>query len=251
MITRLKIENFKSLRDVDLRLGPFNLFVGANASGKSNLLDALRILQGIGLGLSVAEIFDGKPKSSSTAEWPGIRGGGGLAAYRYVRSGKKIPVSARSIGMRIESALPNTSVSIDYSIRLRPRVGKVEGESLCLDGKVSYSTEKVTNDSSSPVLKAAVAVEKRGKRPHLQFSSARPILGQLESTDWFWDLGERWIEDITLFALAMQDMQHLDLNPKELRDYARGRKVVRMGERGENFAAVVEEIIKDPKLKNT
>ena len=48
MIDRIVIENFKSLRRVDLSLGRMNLFIGANASGKSNFLDALHVLQGIG-----------------------------------------------------------------------------------------------------------------------------------------------------------------------------------------------------------
>jgi predicted ATPase len=39
MITRLQVRNFKSLRDIDLSLGPLNILVGPNMSGKSNILD--------------------------------------------------------------------------------------------------------------------------------------------------------------------------------------------------------------------
>ena len=67
MIDRIVIENFKSLRKVDLSLGRLNLFIGANASGKSNFLDALRVLQGIGDSFTISEILDGKPRSA-TAE---------------------------------------------------------------------------------------------------------------------------------------------------------------------------------------
>ena len=63
MLTHLEIERFKSLRKVALDLGPLNIFIGTNASGKSNLFDALRVLQGIGYGFSIAEVFDGKPRS--------------------------------------------------------------------------------------------------------------------------------------------------------------------------------------------
>src|SRR6266480_673744 len=41
MIARLKIDNFKSLKGIDIRLGPINFVVGPNASGKSNLAEAL------------------------------------------------------------------------------------------------------------------------------------------------------------------------------------------------------------------
>ena len=78
MIDRIVIENFKSLRRVDLSLGRVNLFIGANASGKSNFLDALRVLQGIGNGFTINEILDGKPKGASNEAWDGIRGGSSL-----------------------------------------------------------------------------------------------------------------------------------------------------------------------------
>ena len=47
MITELKIEGFKSFGSPEeaIELGPLNFVVGANASGKTNLLSALRFLQ--------------------------------------------------------------------------------------------------------------------------------------------------------------------------------------------------------------
>ena len=44
MITRLQVRNFKSLRNIDLTLRPLNVLVGANMSGKSNILDVLGFL---------------------------------------------------------------------------------------------------------------------------------------------------------------------------------------------------------------
>ena len=41
MIKKLKIKNYKSLKDVELKLEKFNVLIGPNASGKSNLLDCL------------------------------------------------------------------------------------------------------------------------------------------------------------------------------------------------------------------
>jgi len=41
MIKKLKVKNYKSLKDVELELGKFNVLIGPNASGKSNLLDCL------------------------------------------------------------------------------------------------------------------------------------------------------------------------------------------------------------------
>ena len=81
MIERIVIENFKSLRQVDLKLGRMNIFIGSNASGKSNFFDALRVLQGIGNGFTIREILDGKPRSATSEVWEGIRGGSAKACF--------------------------------------------------------------------------------------------------------------------------------------------------------------------------
>jgi energy-coupling factor transporter ATP-binding protein EcfA2 len=43
-ITRLRVNDFKSLHELDVELGLVNVFVGANGSGKSNLLEAIGLL---------------------------------------------------------------------------------------------------------------------------------------------------------------------------------------------------------------
>ena len=48
MIDKIKIENFKSIQSLEIELGRLNVFIGANGSGKTN------ILEGIALGLLVA-----------------------------------------------------------------------------------------------------------------------------------------------------------------------------------------------------
>src|SRR6266498_6122785 len=44
MITKLTVESFKTLEKVEIELGLVNVFVGANGSGKSNLLEAVGVL---------------------------------------------------------------------------------------------------------------------------------------------------------------------------------------------------------------
>ena len=44
MITRIELDGFKTFRNFQLDLAPFQLIVGANGAGKSNLFDALRLL---------------------------------------------------------------------------------------------------------------------------------------------------------------------------------------------------------------
>ncbi len=54
MINRIVIDNFKSIRHLDLELKPLNVLIGANGSGKSNLIGFLEM---------VRRIFDGRFQS--------------------------------------------------------------------------------------------------------------------------------------------------------------------------------------------
>lgn len=47
MLTRLKVDGFKNLVDVDVHFGPFTCVAGANAVGKSNLFDAIHFLSAL------------------------------------------------------------------------------------------------------------------------------------------------------------------------------------------------------------
>ncbi|NNG71269.1 AAA family ATPase [Rhizobium laguerreae] len=45
--SKLRLQNWRNFRDVDIRLRPRAFFIGPNASGKSNILDAFRFLHDI------------------------------------------------------------------------------------------------------------------------------------------------------------------------------------------------------------
>ena len=44
MLEHLFVRTFKSLDDVSVDLGRVNVFIGANGSGKTNLLEALGVI---------------------------------------------------------------------------------------------------------------------------------------------------------------------------------------------------------------
>ena len=47
LIKKIRLKNFKNFKDVELELSDMNVLVGANASGKSNFLQALKFLKDI------------------------------------------------------------------------------------------------------------------------------------------------------------------------------------------------------------
>src|SRR5690606_31506546 len=75
MLERITLRGFKSFHDAEIDLGRLTLIVGANASGKSNLRDALRFLHGVGQGYALAEVIGEKYGPGGVLVWRGIRGG--------------------------------------------------------------------------------------------------------------------------------------------------------------------------------
>ncbi|MEZ7866106.1 MAG: AAA family ATPase [Paludibacteraceae bacterium] len=62
MITRIEIDGFKSFKNFSMEFTPFTVIAGINASGKSNLFDALELLS----RLSVMELRDAFPDTRGT-----------------------------------------------------------------------------------------------------------------------------------------------------------------------------------------
>ncbi|PYQ62032.1 MAG: hypothetical protein DMF53_14000 [Acidobacteria bacterium] len=73
MLKRIRLKDFKSFVDEEVEVAPLTLLVGANASGKSNFLDAIRFLKGISFDLTLSEVLNGETRSRPDA-WPGLRG---------------------------------------------------------------------------------------------------------------------------------------------------------------------------------
>ena len=90
MITSLRLKDFKNFADETLRVGPFTVIVGANASGKSNIRDAFRFLHGVGRGYTLAEIIGGKLGAGTQVEWEPIRGAAN-EIIRIEKSTNRIP----------------------------------------------------------------------------------------------------------------------------------------------------------------
>lgn len=242
MINKIRIENFKSFKDVELKLGKLNIFVGTNASGKSNFFDALRVVQGLGYGFTIDEILNGKPKSASSVEWAPIRGGSSKALFEGDNQ--------EQIRFTIEGSDKgdgNSSLN-KLKIGFSPKSGKISEESFTWNGRDIYDSSSIPQLNMDPVLQVRYYQGKRGKQPHVSFEPSRPVIaqfakgnpGKINTTD---------VQHAADFQLLLSNMQRLDPSPDLLRIYSQAIQIKRMGERGENFAALVATICKDPKTK--
>ena len=63
MLTKFTLANFKSYREATLVLSPLTLLIGANASGKSNALEAMQMLSWLSRGRRLEEVFQAVQES--------------------------------------------------------------------------------------------------------------------------------------------------------------------------------------------
>lgn len=69
MLKELELHNWKSFKKATLYIDPLTIIIGANASGKSNTLDALLFLQRVASGVGIFQAINGE------GSLPPIRGG--------------------------------------------------------------------------------------------------------------------------------------------------------------------------------
>ena len=266
MIDHITIENFKSLRRVDLSLGRLNLFIGANASGKSNFLDALRVLQGIGNGFTISEILDGKPKSATNATWEGVRGGSSNACFAGAgeNASGTVPETVHPgvVTLGAQGRLEGTP-TWEFRIALSPEAGRISRECLKTE-TTSYDSGDHTVDiyrpSGRPSLQVRCDIENLEEALSNEFESTRPVLsqiatGNLQNLISLSTLG--WIDSVArqtdlarAVARLLADVQRVTPAPAMLRAYSESSGARRMGDRGENFAAIVQSICKDKQVKD-
>jgi predicted ATPase len=214
VITEIEIEGFKSLEKVRLKLGKLNLFVGANASGKSNFFDALRVLQGIGNGFSIEEIFQGRPKSATSEVWEGIRGG--IAKARFMRQGDQTQDHGL-ISFQVGLKAPQESDAFAYSISISPDHGSIESETLKVGSRSIFRVTNATGEYSDDFM---LRERNRKGRSALHPSKEGKACAEL-----------------------LSNMQHLSPVPEILRDYGQLFLANRIGESGENFASLIKAIL--------
>jgi hypothetical protein len=239
MITSLRIQNFKSLREVTIALGALNFFIGTNASGKSNVFDALRVLQGVGYGLTLGEVLDGKPKSATSEVWEAIRGGSAKANFAGAPEG---PIS-------FEVKLAGPDGTAEYGLSFDARSQRLVNEWLSIEKRHIFDSRLLPQEGATPVFNARYYTGKKGQPPLLAFAANRPVLAQLAQGNGGKYL-QKHVEAAQGVCVALANMQRIDPAPSILRSYSQAQQSSRMGERGENFAALVRTICKDAKLKD-
>ena len=240
MITSLRLVNFKNFADETLRVGPFTVIVGANASGKSNIRDAFRFLHGIGRGYTLAEIMGGKYGEGGYLEWAGIRGAPGEIVRRKGKSRRKWDDFAVHLEAGRDVNRTAYSITTRFSSE-RVEVFRVWKEELARSSAVVYKTEL------RKTVKLQVLTSEDGER-RVALSRSQPALTQLLLPK---HMRETRLQDSDLdIHSVLGRMRFFDLVPDLMRQASFPGQTM-LGDSGENLATVLEEICSNRRRQDT
>lgn len=251
MISHLVLENFKSFHCAELQFGPVTLLVGPNASGKSNVRDALRLLHAVGRGYSLSECLDGRYDAGRRV-WPGIRGGGEEVHRRgkltrgrkwYSHRPAHWPTTGSSIDIRL--AAPQ-SPKLRYRLTLTvPKTGlpRVTGEALWNEStsKEVFSTHpsaRARPSGSSSTMPVWYSGRGRAGKRKATLSRERPGLTQLQHEA---GADVKVLSQCELLRTQLQGFRFLDLSPSVMREYSHKESGI-LGSRGENLSSAVWQL---------
>ncbi|MBD0262038.1 MAG: ATP-binding protein [Tolypothrix sp. Co-bin9] len=112
MLKQLILENWKSFRYAELLIDPLTVLIGTNASGKSNVVEALEFLQRIVRGENIEAALSGDKT------FPSIRGGVEWAALK--------PETQFTLKALVQGEDDQTDYSYVIKIQTQPRVKVLE-----------------------------------------------------------------------------------------------------------------------------
>ena len=263
MISLLKMANFKNFEKESLHVGPFTVIAGANASGKSNIRDAFRLLHGIGRRYSLADAIGGRYGPGGQPEWRPIRGAFN-EIVRFGKEGASLDVSfgelTLDLGSRIEFIAPTTYSLTIGTQGVEPIEFLAKRESLhdlfkpWSSTGIVYTSHPGANDpverqddDNHLLIRMAKSQSQRKYGHKIAVRPNQPALTQLEEHKNVLSSHKRTAQGV---IEALADMRFLDLSPERMRNPSFPGQSV-LGDSGENLPTVLKSIWEDAHLRQT
>ena len=235
MLSSFSIRNFKSYREATLHLSPLTALVGANASGKSNLIEALWFLSRMARGNTLAGI-----RLELRDEQGPVRGKMNSLVYRGANRFSLACGTDRLDWNRYD-------IEIEISKGDSPRIF---GESItgpAMEARLPAGTEPLfevadRREDSADLVVAYSNFERDQEKSFLSCTSEMPVLAQLVSSARFKQEhagAQSIISEISRRYLQwLSDIFFLDPNPAEMRHYGSVADA-ELGESGSNLSGVL------------
>lgn len=176
MLASLYVKNFRVLEDFQVsKLGRVNLIVGKNNSGKSSVLEALRIYAGNAQASLLEAIAGEHNERSHLAENPSEEADGPLPFEEFL-SGRQLKTDGENTILIGESPTHPDLLRIEYG-------ALVESRTELTDERGQTATQLQMRFSPVPELATGVEdalvpslrVTKRGSSRHIRFDRLRPV----------------------------------------------------------------------------
>ncbi len=223
MIKKIELHNWKSFIFSELYIDPLTFIIGTNASGKSNMLDALFFLKQAADGVVISDIGHN------------IRGG----TEGMIRNGEK----AFTLKVEVE----NRDYELHYTLSCRKNASTLEiiDETLIHreeDEELTLFATKVdegSTDTSSRTVQ--FYVENKVQYKHLEVQSARTILSQINSLN-----TNKFVKrDAIVLAEHLKNIFILDPLPYKMRSFS--ALATDLASNASNIAGVLAALPEDEK----
>ncbi len=208
MIKKLNVKNWKSFEKATFFVDPLTILIGANASGKSNLLDAFLFLQRISANVGISQAVSGD------VNLPPLRGGLEWVCRK--------PENSFTIEAVIEE-----SEKQDYLYTISCIVNDVKAEvfheSLCVltySGKNKTPREKylfrtAQEEASTPAVPTYFYTATQGRGKRIDLNRTHCILSQADTLN----LRKEVVDGIKKVLSEFQSIFVFDPIPSHMRDY--------------------------------
>lgn len=229
MLKSIRMQNFKSYKDATFELSPFTVLIGANASGKSNAIEALRFMSLLAQGNKLYKFNSMKDE---------IRGNINSLMYQ----GEEKCLFACEFSDIDYS-------SLDMELSLRDEELHISKEILKSAKKNLYYIKSAAHGNSSDVVVAYNNFTKGSKKPSIPLSDQTPIYTQLTSPAPIlekYKISKKVISDNCLkVETNLKSFFFLDPVPVKMRNYCPKDRIL-LGN-GENLSGVLCDLTENTK----
>jgi predicted ATPase len=237
MFSEFRISNFKSYQESSLPLAPLTLLVGANASGKSNALEAIRFLSWLSQGRRLDDVLRIVQEEDIT-----IRGT--LDTLGYHAS------DIFALGCSLTST--GEWRHFDVKMKVDDRDVYILDERITSD-ESTVPLYEVTSEASQYSGEVQVAYNnfaRGGVKPRIPCTNRRAIFTQLEAPSRFKQKqSQEVIPSVTeKLRTALQQILFLDPNPHQMRDYSFTTETELLGD-GRNLSGVLYHLCEREQFK--
>ena len=231
MLATFTFSNFKSFRDAQLPLGPLTVLIGANAAGKSNAIEALRLLSWLAQGQKLSSI-----------------------QYAVNSADRVVRGRIEDLCHRGQNQFGLGCITDDlHWNRLTMQISIREGELHISAEKIDelpatvplYNMDQPSTGLNTDAGVAYNNFARGGNKPHITVSDQTAVFAQLESAVRFESTHRKAQETIPevakRFQLLLSNILFLDPAPARMREYSFTNDKRLLGD-GTNLSSVLHRL---------